>query len=1435
MGLAPGRRSEQAASSDLRRRRARRDQRRSRRALLILAVQQLEARTLLSTFTVTDTLDNTSRGSLRWAIGQVNADTSPGVDTIDFDIRGTGPFTIAPSSALPVITHSVVLNGFSQPGAHANTLVQGDNAVIMIDLDGTSASSSGPVDGLAISAGSSTVEGLDITGFGSDSNGIHLTTQGGDLIEGDFIGTTTTGTAGDSNSTGLFVDGIAGVTVGGTTPAARDILSANSISMMADNGASGIVVQGDYIGTDVTGTMRLGAFASGIDFGRVTASTIGGTTSGSGNLISGNNGSGVLIDSPQAGGIVIQGNMIGTDVTGTLALGNNEGISIVDASNVQIGGVTAAARNIISGDGFAGISIANSVGDATANVIQGNFIGVDISGSKPLGNSDIGIDLDGATLTQVGGTTPGAGNVISANGTYGIFDGTNSFPPSTPVTSNVIQGNYIGVGSTGTIALGNGASGIVIDTANDTIGGTSAAAGNVISANGQDGVDLASANATVVEGNLIGTDATGTKPLGNTQDGVFVSGDDNTIGSANTIAYNGGNGVTIGYSSSDLSFGDQVTFNSIFSNGKLGIDLGDDGVTPNNPDNLRPGPNGFQNYPVLTTAASFDGNSGVAGTLNSKPNATYLIQLFGNATPNPSGFGEGQVLLASFDVTTNASGNAVFNQFIYQQAPAFVSATATDAAGDTSEFASDIPVVASAQSIYAGNDSYTVDENSTFTVSAPGVQANDVNLSSTINQFRSIEVTGPSHGALALNSDGSFTYTPKSGFVGTDSFTYDDNNGTTTSNVATVTIFVQPKTLVVTNTNDSGPGSLRQAILEADNASTSAPDTINFDITGTGPFTIAPLTALPAITHATIINGYSQPGAKPSKEAQGDNAVLLIDLDGSNIAGADGLYITAGGSTVEGLAITRFTNGIHLAGQGGDLVSGDYIGTDTTGSDPGLGNSNAGVDVDGVSQNTIGGTSSAARDVFTENGDGVLLTNGASANVVLGNYIGTDITGTLNFGNSVGVYLLNATANTIGGTAKGAGNLISANSSAGVQMGDQFGNNGATGTLIVGNLVGTDLTGTLPLGNGSGVVIGAGSSNLIGGTTASARNIISGNGAGVRVSGSDNAVEGNYIGTDISGTLAVGNSQGVTEANENPTASGTDDTIGGTAKGAGNLISGNTGDGIAYSGYPFVLLGLVIQGNLIGLDKTGTVALANGGNGINLLASGILVGGSTKGAANVISANGQNGILAGFDGNGADDIIQGNLIGTDITGKNALGNAGDGIQFQYGATLETVGGLSPGVGNTIAFNSGDGVDVLQSADGDSILSNSIFSNAKLGIDLGGDGVTPNHPGGPIAGEPNGFENYPVLTTAATFSGSIGIAGTLNSAADTSYTLQFFANPLADPSGFGQGQTLIGTTTVTTDATGNVLFKDELCVAGLRRHDHQRDGNGPQRQHLRVLR
>src|SRR5262249_12738692 len=147
----------------------------------------------------------------------------------------------------------------------------------------------------------------------------------------------------------------------------------------------------------------------------------------------------------------------------------------------------------------------------------------------------------------------------------------------------------------------------------------------------------------------------------------------------------------------------------------------------------------------------------------------------------------------------------------------------------------------------------------------------------------------------------------------------------------TVTIQVRPKTLVVTNTNDSGPGSLRQAILDANESNSAPPDTIEFAISGpipgTGYFEISPLSALPTITHPTIIDGYSQAGAVTNSALQGDNAIILIRLDGLFSGFSDGLTIAAGGSTVQGLSFTEFADAIDLTGAGGDVIRGNFIGT----------------------------------------------------------------------------------------------------------------------------------------------------------------------------------------------------------------------------------------------------------------------------------------------------------------------------------------------------------------------------------------------------------------------------------------------------------------------------------------------------------------------------
>ena len=181
---------------------------------------------------------------------------------------------------------------------------------------------------------------------------------------------------------------------------------------------------------------------------------------------------------------------------------------------------------------------------------------------------------------------------------------------------------------------------------------------------------------------------------------------------------------------------------------------------------------------------------------------------------------------------------------------------------------------------------------------------------------------------------------------------------------------VHAASFTVTNTNDSGPGSLRQTILDAN--ANPGPDTIDFNIPGAGPHSIQPASALPTITDPVIIDGYTQPGASPNSNGPGLglNTVLKIELDGSN-AGANvtGLTITAGGSTVRGVVINRFNgNGILLETNGGNLIEGNFIGVDVTGSG-GMGNTLTGVRLNGAPSNTIGGTTPGAGNVISGNVD----------------------------------------------------------------------------------------------------------------------------------------------------------------------------------------------------------------------------------------------------------------------------------------------------------------------------------------------------------------------------------------------------------------------------------------------------------------------------------
>ena len=332
------------------------------------------------------------------------------------------------------------------------------------------------------------------------------------------------------------------------------------------------------------------------------------------------------------------------------------------------------------------------------------------------------------------------------------------------------------------------------------------------------------------------------------------------------------------------------------------------------------------------------------------------------------------------------------------------------------------------------------------------------------------------------------------------------------------TINVPGQVFTVLNANDSGPGSLRQALIDSGLAASSAPDQIVFNIPGAGVQTISLLTPLPAPMDAVIVDGYTQPGSSANTSSNANNAVLRIQLSGDVIPfGAAGLTFTNGGNTVRGLSLTGFQgDGIQLSSSS-NVIEGCWIGVAPSGASVGIGN--AGVSVNDAG-NRIGGTNLAARNIVAGSGDyGIAILNaGASNNVVQGNFIGVGPSGTNAPGNERdGVLIFAARGNLVGGTNAGAGNVIGGSEDYGVQISAE-----ATGNRVEGNFIGVSSDRAVPLGNGAGgVIITGASTNTIGGRVDEAGNVIRyNNGPGVFVSfGTQNAVLVNDIlfntGSDI--------------------------------------------------------------------------------------------------------------------------------------------------------------------------------------------------------------------------------------------------------------------------------------------------------------------------------
>ncbi|MDX1925336.1 MAG: right-handed parallel beta-helix repeat-containing protein [Pirellulaceae bacterium] len=540
----------------------------------------------------------------------------------------------------------------------------------------------------------SVFSGIEIYGAGSTKN----------LVQGNFIGTDRSGTASRGNGSPTYVNTTGGILVtngatdnviGTDFDGVSDREEGNLISGNLTQGihllnAPGNRIAGNRIGINLEGTSALPNAGSGIRINRSNANTIGGSTMEARNTVSGNTLAGILVESSNNNEIA--GNYVGTNLSGNAAVPNvTNGIQLqAGSANNKLGGPTAVPGtglgNLISGNSQRGISMLFA---GSNNTVQGNIVGLNASGNARLRNNFQGIEINNTSQAVIGGSSPNLRNVISANtGSLGgilIAGG----------SSNTVQGNYVGTDLTGNLALGNSTDGIyIVGASSNLIGGDLPAAGNLIAGNQRDGVWIQDAIAffglnreardNVLKNNRIGEAANGL-PLGNLRNGVTISdGADGSFIESNIIANNQGSGVAL-FGATTIQ--NRIRGNSIYQNRLLGIDLEGDGVSANDLGDLDTGANTRLNFPILHRVVTGE-NTQVAGRFQGGASITVTLEFFANSDIDESGFGEGRRSLGTAVVTTDASGLANFDVRLSAATSnlEFISATAMDAIGNTSEF-----------------------------------------------------------------------------------------------------------------------------------------------------------------------------------------------------------------------------------------------------------------------------------------------------------------------------------------------------------------------------------------------------------------------------------------------------------------------------------------------------------------------------------------------------------------------------------------------------------------------------------------------------------------------------------------------------------------------------------------------------------------------------
>ncbi len=1094
--------------------------------------------------------------------------------------------------------------------------------------------------------------------------------------------------------------------------------------------------------------------------------------------------------------------------------------------NAGSAGSTLRSLSLMNASG-AGVTF-NGVGTM---LVAGNYVGLGLDGSTVAGNAGNGLEFDASSGNTIGGTTAQDRNVISGNLNNGIALSASS--------NNQIIGNLIGTDVTGTVARGNAINGVLVTAraSGNVIGGLP---GNVISGNGASGVAITGqATQNTVSGNLIGLTAAGNAALGNRLDGVQILGaDHNLIGQNNPVTgvtYNNANNISIqpvtawqGIRAGDASGQYLITgtsnSNGLLFNGTMaGVGTSYSVNYPNaaatsvyGPDNLGQGKvrlvGTYRNADALTASVTVNGFLFEGATADLSQGANYRTIDYPGAKFNYVHSTMGGLAVGNYD---SPVAHGTYNlplgpghAFLY------------DVAHGT--FVTDIAYPNALSNTaygiwYNGGTSYTI---------CGGYSLSPVNNFD--DQTRAI---GHAYLVDYDSATGNFTN------WATFDYPYGNNFITHFEGLSSV---------------EKGVYTLNADSLQGGSTNPTQGSWVSVRRNADGSF-----------GQATWVN-LNYPGFDPTTHITSSNSVSGNQVVGVVLGPQSGVSFQATinvGFQLSNVISGNGANGINLIAANNNQIAMNYVGTDASGT-VALGNAINGILVTaGASSNLIGGDATGGNDptnnvfvrppegnLISGNGsDGVFINGQATQNTLSGNFIGTAASGSAALGNGQdGVAIEDANGNALIGCTFQQDpfvfyNVISGNGANGLRV------TNANNTTVQANFFGVGADNTTPVGNGlNGLVFEGSSANTVMGGPIPLGNV-----------DSANKQNGLVVRDTVSGFVTYNTFCGLAAFKTNTNLGNGLDGMLITSTGSNilirtNVITENGNDGIEITG---AASGVRVAGNIIGLDTIGNLPMGNKNNGVEVggAASGIIIGGPQPTfniiPRNAISANGGNGVA--ITGNAHDTQVSYGYIGTDLTGKKALGNARAGVFLGSGTQRIAVGSLDPNLLTVISGNLGDGI-AMNGSSGNTVVGSFIGTDSAgvLPLPNGGNGVfisngfenvigttapvTANTPANLIAfngangvlvvsGNRNGIhENSiygntllginlapganmnqaaPALASVRTLVLGIQVFGSVTGTPNTTFTVEIFANATDGSS----GRYFLGAQTVTTNASGFGTF------------------------------